>query len=277
MTAYKNDKNIFNRRELGDDEIAALALSSISDHHLGRSSKFAGIHTLDVVDAFRDIGLVPVDAVGSSSGLTVKKDYGKHSVTFMRRDDLLMLPGLNVVGDHEVFDVSLINSHAGDSSFELISGIWRLTCMNGNMTGNEIVSASIRHVGDINEILDQVMRVISNIDRLARWVTRIKGIELSEAEQMQFARAAFGMAYGGRSTKRHPEELIRMRRTQDASGDLWVIHNRIQENLIKPIRYTVKGPGSPGREIVAIDRKIELNTGLMAITETIASRKGIVI
>ena len=92
--------------------------------HHETSDKYGFIPTIQVVDALRSHGWMPVDATQKNVRTLDKRDFTKHLVRFRRLGNDI------VVGD-SVVELLLTNSHDRSSSFNLHAGIFRMACANG--------------------------------------------------------------------------------------------------------------------------------------------------
>src|SRR6266403_2854016 len=83
------------------------------------SEKYKFIPTIQVVDAMRDNGFMPVRAGQSRSRIPGKAEFTKHLLRF-RHVDYMDTSG-RVVGD-EIPEIVLMNSHDGTSAYKLNAG-----------------------------------------------------------------------------------------------------------------------------------------------------------
>jgi len=107
----------------------------------------------------------------------------------------------------------------------------------------------------------------------------MKAITLNPAEQNVFARAAlltkFEPDEKTGALPIEPAQILRPRRWEDNSADLWSVFNRTQEHLIKG---GVRGRATTGRrmttrEVAGIDQNVKINRALWQLAEGMAELK----
>jgi hypothetical protein len=92
--------------------------------------------------------------------------------------------------------------------------------------------------------------------------------ELSPAEQMEFARRAMALRWEEHTPFAH-DQLLAIRRADDAGANLWRVLNRIQENIMKGgISYTgPKGRTTATKPLERITADVSINRGLWDMAE----------
>lgn len=98
-----------------------------------RSERYRFVPTIEVVDALRDEGFMPVNVGASRCKTEGGVDYVKHSIRFRRESD--MHTKLAKVGN-VLPEIALTNSHNGTSSFIVDPALLRLVCSNGLVVSN---------------------------------------------------------------------------------------------------------------------------------------------
>ena len=245
------------------------------------SDRYSFIPTIQVAQAIMDKGWLPVRAQENRTRLDTRHGFQKHMIRFR--------PTANDLAVGDVFpELVLTNAHDGTSAFKLLMGLFRLACSNG-MVVNESTfgSHSIRHVGYTNQaVWEAVDHATDTIPQITDKVKEFKAITLTPDEQGVFAQSALDIKYKeDDQTKRnfYPPALLSARRYSDQGDNLWMVYNRVQENMLKGSRYEYKNVRNRwGREysksrkvrgVQNITEDIRLNKALWTLTEEMAKLK----
>lgn len=266
-----------NRQPLTMDQIRSAAPSAFAVQPYNRMSlKYAYIPTANVIEGMFAAGFNVFQASQSRTRIEDKKDFTKHMIRFRAQSTAL------AVGD--VFpEVVLINSHDGSSAYKLYAGLFRLVCSNGAIVADSLLGAiSVRHSGNvIEEVAKGSIEIVEQMPKTIDCVARWKGALLSETEQSIYAQAAHALRFADNEGKVDapiaPQQLLTVRREQDAANDLWSTFNRVQENVI---RGGLEGVSATQRrvrtrEVKSIDKDVRLNRALWTLTEKMAELKGV--
>lgn len=260
---------------LTNDMIRARAPSAFAQYkHESRSDRYAYIPTVSVIDAMRSEGFLPVYATQSRSRIEGKSDFTKHMIRF-RRDD-----GGDVttraLGDVSA-EVVMINSHDGTSAYNLISGLFRLVCLNGMVCSmGDLDSIKVPHSGKIvDKVIEGSFRVIDGSRKALDCAKEWKSLTLDTDEQMVFARAAAQLRFDPQSQNVNPARLIAPRRTEDQANDLWTVFNRAQEGLIRGGQRYVSPTNrrQTTRAVTGIDKNVGLNQAIWTLGAEMAKLK----
>jgi hypothetical protein len=261
---------------LSEDQLRSIVPSIFAEEaHESRSERYAYVPTIEVVRGLADEGFRPTFACQA-----IPRDKGrigttKHMLRFRREVDA------DRTG--EVPEVIGINSHGGETSFQLIGGVFRFVCENGMVTGNKYDEVRVRHTGNIvDEVIDGAARVVASFDPIMGAVERMKGITLRASDAAALAEAALTVRYDLEAGERAPitaADLLRPRRTEDTGADLWSTFNRLQENVIRGgIRGRAVNANNQvrrmtTREVAGIDQNVSLNRALWTLAERVADLK----
>jgi hypothetical protein len=254
---------------LDNDTIRAVAPSIFADdRHVSRSERYTYIPTSTIIDAMRGEGFFPYEVRQSGSRDEEKRGFTKHMVRFRRE-------GERQVGD-SIRELILVNSHDGTSSYQLMSGLFRLVCSNGLVVSTgESMEIKVPHKGDVvDRVIEGVYQVISESDAVDGAMDSMRAIELDAGEQHAFARAALTLRYGDEENPPITAgDIMRPRRAGDAGNSLWLAFNRAQENLVKGgVNYTHRSANGrlsrrETRPVRAIDGNIHLNRALWVLAD----------
>lgn len=268
---------------LTDDDIRGVAPAALAaEAHESRSSRYAYIPTAEVIAGMRANGFVPMAAAQARTRDAGRIGYTKHLIRF-RHVDAKPVTERRVGATFP--EIVLLNSHDGTSAYRVMSGVFRLVCLNGMVVADR-QGAEIRipHKGDVvRQVVEGSYAVLDDARQALDAAEAWQAMPLSRDEQRAFGEAArvlrFGDAEGNTDTPITPEQLLAPRRAEDAGDDLWRTFNRVQENVIRggltawgrdahnrPRRVT-------SREVTGIDGDVRLNRALWQLAERMAQIK----
>ncbi|WP_370809479.1 DUF932 domain-containing protein [Bilophila wadsworthia] len=262
------------------DEMRCLAPSIFAETpHESRSDRYAYIPTIEVVTAMMKEGFLPFSVMQARSRSESRREYTKHLIRFRHAEMLKANPHAG-----QLFpEIVLVNSHDGSSAYQVMSGIFRLVCTNGMITGTHYGDYKIRHQGDIaGQVIDASYKVLTTAEQSLNAAGEWSGIRLTEPEQIALARAAhavrFADAEGNISTPITPEQLLRPRRMEDWKDDLWSTFNRVQENTLKGGLSAFSYEGGrrrrvTSRKIGGITEDVRINRALWMLGEEMKKLK----
>ncbi|MFK3662771.1 DUF932 domain-containing protein [Scandinavium sp. NPDC088450] len=265
---YRTPTSIRQNRPLTNDELARIVPSAFSEEkHESRSEKYTYIPTINILDRLRDEGFQPYYAAQSRTRDIGKRDYTKHLLRLRRHDQ---------INGKEVPEILLLNSHDGSSSYRMIPGMFRQICTNGLVAWKNFGEFIVPHKGDIvGQVIEGAYEVLKTFDNVDGSIEMMRGVDLSEREQLLFGRMALEYKYEGAHIPITEQQVIRHRRWEDNRSDLWTTFNRVQENVIRGgVRgKTAKGKTTSTREVTGIDGDIKLNQVLWKMAEEFAKLK----
>ena len=230
------------------------------------SDRYSLVNTIDVLDELSNKGWEPyeVSQTKSKYGGGV---YSKHMVRLRNSD-------INMGGD-EIPEIVLTNSHDGRNSFKLHAGIFRLVCSNGLVIATQTFgSTRVRHQGfEMTDIIKVTESIIEDLPNVIQCVDKFKRIKLSEDKKSEFVRRAVRIRWPEGNDFIKTDDILTPERDGDTGEDLWTVYNVVQEKMIKGgVSYNLKGGRrQTAREIVNIDRRIDINKKLWELTEEYSS------
>ena len=253
---------------------SAFATEPFSD----RSARYTYVPTIDVIEGMQRAGYGVFGAVQCKSRDVAKREHTKHMIRFRTEQETIL---------GESFpEVVMVNSHDGSSAYKLLAGIFRMVCSNGMIAGDIHDSISIRHQGDIiAEVVEGSNRIAARAPMLAETVRQWSGLLLTAGEQQAFAESAhtvrFADSEGKVNTPIQAAQLLMPRRNFDTASDLWHVHNRVQENVIKG-GLSARHRDEQGhirrvstRRVNGIDQDVRLNSALWQLSQRMAELKGV--
>jgi len=246
-----------------------LAAPSIfaAGKHASRSERYTYIPTIEVLRGLRAEGFEPFMVAQGKSRIAGKADYTKHMIRMRHAGQVTARPEAN--------EIILINSHDGASSYQMLAGVLRFVCCNGLVVGDIAHDIRIPHKGDVrDEVIEGAFRVLDDFERVDASIAEMKAVSLDAGEERALATAALALRYGEGDDVRATapitaEQLTEARRSDDVGASLWLVTNRLQENLQRggqPGRST-QGRRIRTRAVKSIDRTVSLNRALWVLAE----------
>jgi len=282
MTVYTSTARFDTGRPMTEDEMRKVAPSIFATSaHESRSERFQPIPTIEILRALTAEGFVPVGAKQSGTRTEGKADFTKHLIRLRRIDDGKTYH----VGD-TVCEILLKNANDGTSAYELMAGLFRVRCLNSLVTQTgTIEETKVRHSGDVQgKVIDATYTVLKAAENALVAPQDWSTLRLNSEEKEILAQSAhmlrFGDADGAVATPIQPAQLLKQRRADDVSDDLWTTWNVVQENAVKGgIRAFGRDDlGRPrrvkSRAVTGIDQDIKLNKALWHLGAEMAKLKG---
>ncbi len=273
MTSAFEPNMIGNTRVLRNAQLDALSDAQLrafspaifaSGGMPGVSEKYGFVDTKAVIDAMRDSGFEPVEVRQSQRRNVERMGFTKHMLKFRPRGKLKAVQ----VGD-VVPQVVALNSHDRSSGFHLYGGLFRLVCSNGMMVSDRTHVEPIRvpHTRHMVEnIVARSQELVRGIDGVYRLRDDMLATKMTEKTALAFARQAVTFR-PPRAASVDPATLLEARRPEDDALNLWLVFNRVQENMLRGglVTKTEDGRTVMTRGIGRIERDVEVNTKLWAL------------
>lgn len=272
-TTFNNSNVLRKNVPLTDDELFRIAPSIFApEAHESRSQKYVYIPTIEVLNGLKKEGFEPFMVAQSRSRIEGKSEFTKH---------MLRLRHKNTIESKEAYEIILINSHDGTSSYQMLAGLFRFVCHNGMICGDNIQDIRIPHRGNITDnVIDAAYEIVEDFDNVDESIEEMKSTQLLLPEQVSFAKAALSLKYDElENAPIAPEQLLTARRWEDKFNDnnntVWGSFNKIQENLIKGgLRgKTANGNRTTTRATKSIDNDVKLNKALWILADEMAKLK----
>ena len=260
---YSNDnKNEF----LTKDQIREIAPSVFTEKadSSSTSKHYVHIPTETVIDDMQALGWGVVDA----KQVKARKNagYQKHMVVFGNDD--ITITGKD--GDTVMPRILMTNSHDGKNSFQFQAGLYRLVCSNGLVIADaEFANMKIRHMGyDLAELKTVIKEIVEKLPLTVECMNKLKAKELSEQEQIEFAKEALATRLSEKElsnvTSDQILDLLAPTRDEDKGDDMWNVFNVIQEKIIHGMFdvYGVNGKVRKARKIKNFRQDTKVNQEL---------------
>ncbi|WP_171863708.1 MULTISPECIES: DUF932 domain-containing protein [Enterobacter cloacae complex] len=231
------------------------------DKHASRSEKYTFIPTITLLENLQREGFQPFFACQSRVRDPDRREHTKH---------MLRLRRASQINSQQVPEIIILNSHGGESSFQLLPGIFRSVCTNSLVCGQSFGEIRVPHRGNVVEkVIEGAYEVLGIFDRVEENRDTMQSLLLPPPAQQAFATAALTYRFGKEHQPVTASQILTPRRYEDRQDDLWSVFNRCQENLLKgglPGR-TAKGKRSHTRAVRGIDGDVKLNRALWVMAE----------
>lgn len=231
------------------------------DKHASRSEKYTFIPTITLLENLQREGFQPFFACQSRVRDPGRRQYTKH---------MLRLRRAGQISGQQVPEIIILNSHGGESSFQLLPGIFRSVCTNSLVCGQSFGEIRVPHRGNVVEkVIEGAYEVLGIFDKVEEKRGAMASLLLPPPAQQAFARAALTYRFGEEHQPVTASQILTPRRYEDRQDDLWSVFNRCQENLLKGglPRRTARGKRSHTRAVNGIDGDVKLNRALWVMAE----------
>lgn len=229
--------------------------------HASRSEKYTFIPTITLLENLQREGFQPFFACQSRVRDPDRREHTKH---------MLRLRRAGQINGQQVPEIIILNSHGGESSFQLLPGIFRSVCTNSLVCGQSFGEIRVPHRGNVVEkVIEGAYEVLGIFDKVEEKRDAMESLLLPPPAQQAFARAALTYRFGEEHQPVTASQILTPRRYEDRQDDLWSVFNRCQENLLKgglPGR-TARGKRSHTRAVKGIDGDVKLNRALWVMAE----------
>ena len=237
----------------------------------GVSDRYTFVPTARIVDGLREQNWMPVEVEEQRIRKEARRGFQKHMLRFRRAEQMATLDEWNV-------ELVLLNSHDRGCAYQLHAGIYRRICSNGLVVSEGGFEAiRFRHSKlETDEVVRASFRLLEFVPKVGEMVNRFRERLLNANESLDLARHAVLLRYPSLDASPvEPETLLKARRDEDVSLDLWTALNRVQENLIRggvsDYRRDRRGRLRSVRALTGIDSKVGLNKGLWGLAEQLAN------
>ena len=245
--------------------------------HGSRSAAYKYIPTSEILTGLAREGFRPYAVMQGGSREEEKRGFTKHLIR-LRHDS----QPLQVGGTHN--EIVLLNSHDGTSSYRLMAGVFRLICGNGMVVAQNLIDdIRIPHKGNIEgQVIEGCISILDRLPEVSESVNEMAALRLTEGERQAFARAALVARYDDpeKPAPVKAEQILTLRRHEDAAPTMWNTLNAVQENLVRGgLGYVQRNENGRlvarrrTREIGGIDQNTNINRALWALAEEMKKLK----
>jgi Domain of unknown function (DUF932) len=220
---------------LNDAEIREIAPSVFADVAApATSSRYAYVPSYQILREMRLLGLEPVSVREGKKKQPSGRSFAMHQIRFRRADHMAAVAEAGMGG--LIPEVIFRNSHDTTSPASFEAGAERVACLNGlTFPDQSFGGFKVRHTGSPSKRYDELhagmSMLLGKLDLTLQVARFWKSIELSVEQMRQFAERA--VTIRGSALSLPVEQVLMVRRPEDASPDLWNVFNRAQENLTR--------------------------------------------
>lgn len=245
--------------------------------HGSRSAAYKYIPTSEILTGLAREGFRPYAVMQGGSREEEKRGFTKHLIR-LRHDS----QPLQVGGTHN--EIVLLNSHDGTSAYRLMAGVFRLVCGNGMVVAQNLIDdIRIPHKGNIEgQVIEGCISILDRLPEVSESVNEMAALRLTDGERQAFARAALVARYDDpeKPAPVKAEQILTLRRHEDAAPTMWNTLNAVQENLVRGgLGYVQRNENGRlvarrrTREIGGIDQNTNINRALWALAEEMKKLK----
>ena len=224
-------------------------------------SKPYTINTYDVLNPLMDSGW-------SIDGVAEKRKGRNGQVTQhfvkMTHPDL----NLDVKSKNEgKSQLSISNKVCGSSPLEMDFGAYRQVCSNGLWAMDTAWESNISHTKKSFDNLSNIIySTVNNINEFIGKLNKMANVDLNKDEMNDLAERAARLRFGDDVERSIINQLLDVRRKEDADNDLYTVYNRVQEGLIKN-NILIDLHGKPLSGINNVKDDIAINKQLFELVE----------
>jgi len=235
--------------------------------HEKTSEKYSLISSIDIINELKSYNwhVTSVQVAGVKDESRENKQV--HCVRLRHFDDL-------IAPQESAVELIFFNSFDRSKAFSLSIGIYRFSCSNGLVIGETFDSYKLRHIGDLQNNLDEIIQKITEFKpKLEQKIRNFSSLMLSEQEMQTYAKLAVPLKFAPHLEVDYKQLLIPHREEDMRDTSLYTVLNIIQENLIRANNITgvnkETGRRFTSREITSISKDYEINVGLFDLAERI--------
>ena len=226
------------------------------------SDKYSLISSIDIINELKSynwhVTSVQVAGVKDES----RQDKQVHCVRLRHFDDL-------IAPQESAVELLFFNSFDRSKAFTISVGIYRFSCANGLVVGETFDSYKLRHIGDLQNNLDEIIQKITEFKpKLEQKIRNFSSLMLSQQEMQTYAKLAIPLKFAPHLEVDYKQLLVPHREEDMRDTSLYTVLNIIQENLIRANNITgvnkETGRRFTSREITSISKDYEINVGLFA-------------
>jgi hypothetical protein len=249
------------------------------------SKRYSFIPDQPIRTAIEEMGWYPVECKtmrrnGSSRAMqrfyagqteTDPRGTGKHMIRFrneafpQRRDSIT--------------ELLFVNAHDRSGALEFYAGIFGMICSNGCIAVRQGLSFKVYHVNlTIDKVVQQVTKVGAFIPTVIETEELFRSINLSHAEQLEYAQRVIDLRWDGKKFAVNPEDLIRPVYSEQSEPTLWNTYQTAQNVMMNGKGIQITNLNSQrhrrAQSIKQIGQTVNINTGLWEAAEKMAVELG---
>ena len=217
-----------NDRAIRREELLAAVPAVFADYPARNvSNKYDFLRTADILNKLVEHDWYPTHAHQSRARTTAGYHIAPHCVRLRQPRSKQVR-----IGDG-FLELVLLNSHNRSTAFRFYMGVYRMVCSNGLVVGSHMQGGRTKHIGNAHERVDGIIDdILGRVPVVSRAVEQWQYTHLTLHQRVLLAQDAYFLRYGEKREGPQPTQLLKTRRDEDQSDDLWTVFNTIQENLV---------------------------------------------
>lgn len=236
--------------------------------HEDASEKYSVISSIDVINELKHkfnwhVTSVQIAPVRDET----RENKQVHCVRLRHFSDL-------IVPQESAVEILFFNSFDRSKAFTISVGIYRFSCANGLVVGEIFDSYKLRHIGDLENNLDEIIQKITEFKpKLEQKIQNFSSLMLSQSEMETFAKLSVPLKFAPH-LEIDSKQLLEPQRDEDRKDtSLYTVMNVIQENLIRS--NNIKGMNKEtgrrftSREVKNLQKDYDINAGIFDLAERI--------
>ena len=213
---------------LTTDQLMNYPVLYQTDPHEDASEKYSLISSIDIIDELKSYNWYPTSVQTATVKDESRENKQVHCVRLRHFDDLIA-PKENAI------EILFFNSFDRTKAFTISLGVYRFSCANGLVLGETFESFKLRHIGDLeNNLSDIVQKVAEYKPKLEQKIRDFSSLVLNKQEMETFAKLSIPLRYEPHLEINHEDLLITHRDTDRKDTSLFTVMNILQENLLNP-------------------------------------------
>lgn len=259
-------------KPLSQEELQSYPVLYNKVPHEDVSEKYTLISSVDIINELRDkfnwyVTSVQVSQVKDES----RENKQVHLVRLRHFDDFLE-------EKESVPELIFFNSFDRSKAFSISLGLYRFCCCNRLILGETFDSYKLRHIGDLENNLEDIIAKVSNYKpKLEQKVKEYSNTMLSPQEMQTFARLAAPLKFAEHLEVDTKQLLVPQREEDMKDSSIYTVLNIIQENLIRANSVTgvnkETGRRFTSKEITSLKKDYEINVGVFNLADKIYELK----
>ncbi|RLA59617.1 MAG: hypothetical protein DRQ78_10425, partial [Epsilonproteobacteria bacterium] len=235
--------------------------------HEDASDKYSLISSIDIINELKSYNWYPTSIQVAAVKDESRENKQVHCVRLRHFDDLIS-------PQESAVEILFFNSFDRSKAFTISIGIYRFSCANGLVVGETFDSYKLRHIGDLENNLDEIITKITEFKpKLEQKIRDFSSLMLSQQEMKTYAKLSVPLKFAPH-LEVDSKQLLQPHRDEDRRDtSLYTVMNILQENLIRSNNITgvnrETGRKFSSREITSLSKDYEINTGLFNLAERI--------
>jgi len=235
--------------------------------HEDASDKYSLISSIDVINELKKHNWLVSSVQVSSVKHESRENKQVHLVRLRHFDDFLE-------EKESAVEIIFFNSFDRSKAFQISIGLYRFCCQNGLVLGDTYDSHTLRHIGNLENNLDDIISQITEFKpHLEKKVKQLSSLMLSNEEMETFARLSVPLKFAPHLEVESKQLLVPQRAEDMEDTSIYTILNIIQENLIRSNNVVginkETGRRFSSKEITSLKKDYDINVGLFNLAEKI--------